>query len=107
MAQPEIYTCRFSPSMARFAEMRAAGRKLRTYLIPVAWWTYADDRLDARCPATRSEALVSVKAYDAAEARQLVWREWGNVSGLERVGQAELDYRHLREEAMAALEESR
>jgi hypothetical protein len=32
--------------------------------------------------------MVRVFAYDAAEARQLVWREWGDVSGLESVGQA-------------------
>jgi len=103
VAKPEIYTCRFSPSMARFAEMRSAGRKLRPYAVPVTFWSYADDRLDSRCPAERNEALVKVRAYDATEARQLVWREWGNVSGLESVGQADLDYSSLRQEVEAAL----
>jgi len=103
VAKPKIYVCRFSPSMSRFAEMRDAGRKLRAYVVPVAWWSYADDRLDARCPATRSEALVQVKAYDATEARQLVWREWGNCSGVESVGQADLDYSSLRQEVESAL----
>ena len=92
MAQPEIYSCRFSPSMAKFAEMRAAGLKLQTYLVPVAWWSFAADRLDARCPAAKTEAVVEVKAYDAAEARQLVWREWGNVSGMESVATATLQW---------------
>ncbi len=90
MAQPEIFSCRYTPTLARLSEMRAIGRKMQTYLVPVAWWAYADTRLDARCPAVKNEAMVSVKAYDAAEARQLVWREWGNVSGLESVGQATL-----------------
>jgi len=88
VAQPQIYSCRFSPSTARSAEMRKLGTVRNNYLVPVAWWSYADDRLDARCPATKSEAMVRVFAYDAAEARQLVWREWGDVSGLESVGQA-------------------
>ena len=83
-----IYSCRYTPSLARLSEMRAIGRKMQTYLVPVTWWSYEDDRLDARCPAKRSEALVSVKAYDASEARQLVWREWGNSLGVETVGTA-------------------
>ena len=90
MAQPTIYSCRYTPTTSRIAEMRAASRKMQTYLVPVSWWAYADTRLDARCPAVKNEATVEVKAYDAAEARQLVWREWGNVSGLDSVGTATL-----------------
>jgi hypothetical protein len=47
------------------------------YLVPVSWWTYDDDRLDARGPAKRVEAQVSVKAYSPEEARKLVVKEWG------------------------------
>ena len=48
------------------------------FLVPVEWWGYADDRLDARCPPELNKAQVSVKAYNAEEARKLVWREWGD-----------------------------
>ncbi len=78
MAEPTIYVARHQPSIARWQEMKAAGQKAAEYLVPVSWWAYADDRLDARCPATLNEAFVSVKAFDAHEARQLVWREWGD-----------------------------
>ena len=43
----------------------------------MSWWTYDDDRLDARGPAKRVEAQVSVKAYSLKEARKLVVKEWG------------------------------
>jgi hypothetical protein len=78
VAEPTVYSCRFFPSSARNAKARSLGAKLKTYRVPVTWWSYADDRLDARCPAVKSEALVEVKAYDGKEARQLVFREWGD-----------------------------
>ena len=87
MAEPTIYVARHQPSISRWQEMKAAGQQPAEYLVPVSWWAYADDRLGARCPATLNEAFVSVKAYDAKEARQLVWREWGDYG---QVGTAEL-----------------
>lgn len=78
MADIRTYSCRFFPSLERNAKARSLGVKLRTYRVPVTWWSYADDRLDARCPAKRSEAVVEVKAYDGKEARELVFREWGD-----------------------------
>ena len=79
MADTRIYRCRFFPTPTRSAKAREVGAKLYTYRVPVSWWAYADDRLDARCPAERSEAVVEVKAYDGKEARQLVFREWGDI----------------------------
>ena len=78
MADIRTYSCRFYPSADRNAKARLIGAELLTYRVPVTWWAYADDRLDARCPAERSEAVVEVKAYDPKEARQLVFREWGD-----------------------------
>ena len=86
MADIRIYKCRFFPTTARSTKAREIGAKLYTYRVPVSWWAYADDRLDARCPAVKSEALVEVKAYDGKEARQLVFREWGDHG---KVGSAE------------------
>ena len=78
MADVRTYRCRFFPSSDRSAKARMLGAVLKTYLVPVTWWSYADDRLDARCPAEKSEAMVEVKAYDGKEARKLVFREWGD-----------------------------
>tara|TARA_R110001592_G_scaffold170144_2_gene407068 strand:- start:129 stop:326 length:198 start_codon:yes stop_codon:yes gene_type:complete len=55
------------------------------YLVPVSWWAYDDDRMDARGPATQTKAQVSVKAYSPKEARTLVVKEWGSYG---RVGTA-------------------
>ena len=89
MAQPQIYSCRCQPSMQRWRESQEVGLKLVEYLVPVEWWAYADDRLDGRGDAVKNEALVAVKAYSAAEARGLVWREWGDISGC-RIGDAQI-----------------
>jgi hypothetical protein len=51
---------------------------LTEYLVPVSWWAYDDDRLDARGPAKLSKAQVEVMAYSAKEARKLVVLEWGS-----------------------------
>ena len=81
MATIRTYRCRFHPQFE-------AGQKLTEYLVPVEWWAYADDRLDARCPATLSKAQVEVKAYTPEEARKLVFREWGDYGS--KVGTAVL-----------------
>ncbi len=89
MAELKIYTARNQPSMQRWRESQEAGLKLVEYLVPVEWWAYADDRLDGRGDAVKNEAFVAVKAYDALEARGLVWREWGDIGGC-RVGDAKI-----------------
>jgi len=73
------YRCRFQPAL-RTASLRgrAARIPMTEYLVPVEWWSYDDDRMDARCPATKSKAQVEVKAYNPEEARKLVFREWGD-----------------------------
>jgi hypothetical protein len=73
MATIQTFICRFQPKLRQ----RRPG-PMTKYLVPVSWWAYDDDRLDARGPAKRVEALVSVKAYDPKEARKLVVKEWGN-----------------------------
>ena len=75
MAEIKTFTCRFQPIL----RMSTWGTWLAMteYLVPVSWWAYDDDRLDARGPAKRVEAQVSVKAYDLKEARKLVVKEWG------------------------------
>jgi hypothetical protein len=68
------YLCRFFPN-----HTLTPGRgELTEYLVPVEWWAYADDRLDARCPAKLTKAQVEVKAYSPEEARKLVVLEWGS-----------------------------
>ncbi len=77
----KTYRCRFFPNHAP-----TPGRgELAEYLVPVEWWAYADDRLDARGPAELTKAQVEVKAYSPEEARKLVVREWGDYG---RVGTA-------------------
>ncbi len=78
MADIRTYKCRFQPAL-RTASLRgrAARIPMTEYLVPVSWWAYADDRLDARCPAKHNKAQVEVKAYSPEEARRLVFREWG------------------------------
>jgi len=46
--------------------------------------------MDARSAPEKTKAVVSVMAYDAEEARRLVFREWGNYSMLIGIGQAKL-----------------
>lgn len=82
MAQIKTFTCRFQPM--RRANLRGWAT-MTEYLVPVSWWAYDDDRMDARGPAKMVEAQVSVKAYSTKEARKLVVREWGSYG---RVGTA-------------------
>jgi hypothetical protein len=58
---------------------------LAEYLVPVSWWSYDDDRMDARGDAVQTKAQVEVKAYSPKEARTLVFREFGDYG---RVGTA-------------------
>ena len=83
MAEIKSYRCRYTP---RWRE----GEKHLTYEVPVSWWSYRDDRMDARSAPEKTKAVVSVMAYDAEEARRLVFREWGNYSMLIGIGQAKL-----------------
>jgi hypothetical protein len=78
---PDIrtYRCRFSP-----IRVGTTHGEVSEYLVPVSWWSYADDRLDARCPAEKTTAQVIVKAYCPKEAHLLVDREFGDYG---RVGQ--------------------
>jgi hypothetical protein len=70
----KTYRCRFYPD-----HTPTPGRgALTEYLVPVSWWAYSDDRMDARGPAAQTKAQVSVKAYDPKEARKLVVKEWGS-----------------------------
>ena len=72
------FKCRFHVSIDRIQYMRGLGYKMTEYLVPVEWWSYADDRLGARCPAELSKAQVEVKAFSPIEARKMVFREWGD-----------------------------
>lgn len=78
MADIRTYKCRFHVDLTRIAYMRGLGYEMTEYLVPVKWWSYADDRLDARCPAELTKAQVEVKAFSPIEARKLVVREWGD-----------------------------
>jgi len=80
VAETRTYRCRFSPDFSRMTYMRGLGYEMAEYLVPVEWWSYADDRLDARCPAELSKANVAVKAYSPVEARDLVVREWNGTA---------------------------
>ena len=71
----QTFTCRFQPMLRTGMDHWVP---MTEYLVPVSWWAYDDDRLDARGPAKRVEAQVSVKAYSTKEARKLVVKEWGN-----------------------------
>jgi hypothetical protein len=51
----------------------------------VSWWSYDDDRMDARGDAVQTKAQVEVKAFSPEEARTLVFREFGDYG---RVGTA-------------------
>ena len=74
----KTYRCRFHVALDRVRYMRGLGHAMTEYLVPVKWWSYADDRLGARCPAELTIAQVEVKAYSPIEARKLVVREWGD-----------------------------
>jgi hypothetical protein len=65
-----IYNARFSPSLPT--------RVLKVFIVPVQWWAYDNDRLDGRGDAKLTKARVKVQAQDKAEARKLVFREWGD-----------------------------
>jgi hypothetical protein len=86
VAQIKTYRCRFQPAL-RTASLRgrAARIPMTEYLVPVSWWSYDDDRLDARGPAVQTKAQVEVQAYNPEEARNLVLREFGDYG---RVGTA-------------------
>lgn len=74
MAEVQTYTSRFTPFLPT--------RELKTFVIPVQWWKYDNDRLGARGDAKLVKAQVKVRAQDAAEARKLVFREWGSYATL-------------------------
>ena len=57
-------------------------RKLKTYIVPIQWWVFKNDRLDGRGDATLTKANVKARGQDAAEARKLVVREWGSIATL-------------------------
>ena len=77
----KTFRCRFFPNHAP-----TPGRgELTEYLVPVSWWSYDDDRMDARGPAVQTKAQVEVKAFSPKEARTLVFREFGDYG---RVGTA-------------------
>ena len=78
----KTYRCRFQPMLRTGMDHWVP---MTEYLVPVEWWAYADDRLDARGPAELTKAQVEVKAYSPEEARKLVVREWGDYG---RVGTA-------------------
>ena len=80
MAKIRTFRCRFSP----LGPTPERG-ELTEYLVPVSWWSYDDDRMDARGPAVQTKAQVEVKAYSPKEARTLVFREFGDYG---RVGTA-------------------
>ena len=75
MADIKTFTCRFGPTL--HTRSGAIQPVIAEYLVPVSWWGYDDDRMDARGPAKRVHAQVSVKAYGLKEARKLVVKEWG------------------------------
>jgi len=81
----KTYKCRFYVSIDRIKYMRGLGYEMTEYLVPVSWWSYDDDRMDARGPAAQTKAQVEVKAYSSVEARTLVFREFGDYG---RVGTA-------------------
>ena len=72
MADTQIptYKSRFNPFLPT--------RKLKTYIVPVQWWAFDNDRLDGRGDAKLAKANIEVCGQDAAEARKLVVREWGS-----------------------------
>ena len=78
VARSRTYKCRFHVDLNRIAYMRGLGYEMTEYLVPVKWWSYADDRLDARGPAELSRAQVEVRAFSPVEAREMVVREWGS-----------------------------
>ena len=75
MADIITHTARFFPILPT--------RELKTFIVPVKWWAYDDDRLDGRGEAYKARAQVKVQAQDADEARKLVFKEWGDYA---RVG---------------------
>ena len=74
MAEIKTFTCRFQPMLRTGMDHWVP---MTEYLVPVQWWAYDDDRLDARCDAKLVKAHVTVKAYSPEEARKLVFKEWG------------------------------
>jgi hypothetical protein len=70
----KTFRCRFFPNHAPTPERG----ELTEYLVPVSWWSYDDDRMDARGPAVQTKAQVEVSAYSPKEARKLVVLEWGS-----------------------------
>jgi uncharacterized Fe-S cluster-containing radical SAM superfamily enzyme len=69
-AQIQTYTARFFPFRPT--------QEVKTFVVPVQWWAYDNDRLDGRGDAKLTKANVKVKAQDPSEARKLVFREWGD-----------------------------
>ena len=55
-------------------------REVKTYIVPIQWWVFKNDRLDGRGDATLTRANIKARGQDAAEARKLVVREWGSVA---------------------------
>jgi hypothetical protein len=82
VTQIRTFRCRFQPSLRTGMDHWVP---MTEYLVPVAWWSYDDDRMDARGPAVQTKAQVEIKAYSPEEARKLVFREFGDYG---RVGTA-------------------
>mgnify|MGYP001170600246 FL=1 len=72
MEKIPTYKSRFNPMLPT--------RALKTFIVPVEWWAFKNDRLDGRGNATLTKANVETRGQDAAEARKLVVREWGSIA---------------------------
>ena len=64
MEKIPTYKSRFNPMLPT--------RELKTFIVPVEWWTFKNDRLDGRGDATLAKANI--------KARKLVVREWGSIA---------------------------
>ena len=65
-----FYAARFLPTLPK--------GETKAFIVPVKWWAYDNDRLDGRGPAKLLKANIRARGVDAAEARRLVFREWGD-----------------------------
>ena len=51
-------------------------REVKTFIVPIQWYRFENDRLDGRGPSILTKAKVEVRAQDEAEALKFVRREW-------------------------------
>ena len=68
MEKIRTYKSRFVPILPT--------REVKTFIVPIQWYRFENDRLDGRGPSILTKAKVEVRAQDEAEALKFVRREW-------------------------------